>query len=92
MRAFILADSLNLQSPVFKKVWDVYFKPAVLGHTAIFDGYATDLARTGDIICSVGSTAGISFFSSTVTYPDNTSETVDWTVLPYPVFEGGERL
>ncbi|HHU30565.1 MAG TPA: extracellular solute-binding protein [Firmicutes bacterium] len=89
--SFILADSLNLQSPVFKKVWDVYFKPAVLGHTAIFDGYATDLARTGDIICSVGSTAGISFFSSTVTYPDNTSETVDWTVLPYPVFEGGGK-
>ena len=59
---------------------------------AIFDGYATDLAKTGDIVCSIGSTAGVSFFSPRVTYADNTSEPAELAILPYPVFEGGKKI
>ncbi|KUG02827.1 glycerol-3-phosphate abc transporter, periplasmic glycerol-3-phosphate-binding protein [hydrocarbon metagenome] len=78
-------------SPQYKRVWDCYYQSAVLGKFAVFDGYATDLAKTGDIVCSTGSTAGISFFSPTVTYADNTSEPAELTILPYPVFEGGKK-
>ncbi|MDD3271662.1 MAG: extracellular solute-binding protein, partial [Syntrophomonadaceae bacterium] len=66
--AFIKNGAINFTSPQYPKVWECYYKPAVLGQAAIFNGYATDLAKTGDIICSTGSTAGVSFFSPTVTY------------------------
>ena len=89
---FIKDDRLNIAAPEFQKVWDYYYKPAILGHVAIFDGYATDLAKTGDIVCSIGSTAGVSFFSPRVTYADNTSEPAELAILPYPVFEGGKKI
>lgn len=82
---------INFTSPEYPRVWECYYKPAVLGQAAIHNGYATDLAKTGDIICSTGSTAGVSFFSPTVTYADNTSEPVELDILPYPVFEGGKK-
>jgi multiple sugar transport system substrate-binding protein len=89
---FTADGQLNLNTPQHKKVWDFYFTPAVMGQVAVFDGYATDLAKTGDIVCSTGSTAGVSFFSPTVTYADNTSEPIELAILPYPVFEGGKKV
>lgn len=89
---FIKDGRLNTAAPELQKVWTYYYKPAVLGHAAIYDGYATDLAKTGDIVCSIGSTAGISFFSPMVTYADNTTEPAELAILPYPVFEGGKRI
>lgn len=88
---FIRDGLINLTAPQHLQVWESYYKPAVLGQAAIFNGYATDLAKTGDIVCSTGSTAGVSFFSPTVTYADNTSEPAKLDILPYPVFEGGEK-
>ena len=88
----IQGGALNLKSPAYEKIWDAYYKSAVLGYTAIYDGYATDLAKTGDIVCSTGSTAGVSFFSPTVTYADNTSEPAELSILPYPVFENGKPV
>lgn len=88
---FIQNGRINFKSPHYPRVWESYFKPAVLGQAAIYNGYATDLAKTGDIVCSTGSTAGVSFFSPTVTYADNTSEPLDLAILPYPVFEGGKK-
>jgi multiple sugar transport system substrate-binding protein len=89
---FIKNGIINLTSPQYPRVWECYYKPAVLGQVAIHNGYATDLAKTGDIICSTGSTAGVSFFSPTVTYADNTSEPVELDILPYPVFESGKKV
>ncbi|MFA5524070.1 MAG: extracellular solute-binding protein [Tissierellales bacterium] len=88
---FIINNSINLHTAQYNKVWKNYFNPAALGQVAIFDGYATDLAKTGDIVCSTGSTAGISFYPTTVTYADNTTEPIELTILPYPVFEGGSK-
>ncbi len=89
---FLKDEQLNLSSPKFARVWDVYYEPAVRGHLAIFDGYAADLMKTGDIICALGSTAGVLFYPSTVTYPNNITEPVEYAILPYPVFEGGDKL
>jgi multiple sugar transport system substrate-binding protein len=58
----------------------------------LYDGYSSDLSKTGDIICSTGSSAGILFYGDTVTYPDNSTEQVRYSILPYPVFEGGEKI
>ncbi|HOA36264.1 MAG: extracellular solute-binding protein [Dethiobacteria bacterium] len=88
---FIEGNAINFSSPHYARVWESYFKPAVMGHASIYNGYATDLFKTGEIICSTGSTAGIMFFSPTVTYPDNTTEPAELAILPYPVFEGGNK-
>ena len=89
---FIRDKGPDYTSPAFRKVWDFYFNGAVRGHFAIFDGYASDLFKTGEIICSTGSTAGVLFFDPVVTYPDNTTEQAELMILPYPVFSGGEKI
>jgi multiple sugar transport system substrate-binding protein len=89
---FVQNNGLNTASEVYKKIWDAYFLSAVKGSTAIFDGYSTDLFKTGDIVCSTGSTAGALFYPSTVTYADNTKENAEYAILPYPVFEGGRKV
>ena len=78
---FIVNETLNL-SRNYKRIWDSYFEAAVKGGIVVYDGYSSDLAKTGDIVCSIGSTAGILFYGSTITYPDNTIENVEYEILP----------
>lgn len=80
------------QSEVFQRVWSYFFGSAVRGNFAIYDGYASDLAKTGDIVCSTGSTAGVLFFDPFLTHADNTKEPVELMILPYPIFEGGKKI
>lgn len=89
---FVKDETLDLASPVFSKIWDLFYEPMVKGHIAIFDGYASDLAKTGDIICTTSSTAGVVFFPPAVTYSDNTTEPVEYGILPYPTFQEGEKI
>ncbi|HWT76886.1 MAG TPA: extracellular solute-binding protein [Mobilitalea sp.] len=89
---FIQNNAINFTNPDTKTVWETFMTPATQGQFAIFEGYASDLAKTGDIVCSTGSTAGVAFFPPTVTYPDNTTEDAKLTILPYPTFEGGEKI
>ena len=65
--------------------------PAVEGGFAIYDGYSSDLSKTGDLVCSTGSSAGILFYGDTITYTDGTVENVTYNIYPYPVFEGGTK-
>lgn len=85
-------EHLDLYSENFKIIWDCMYDSAVNGGLAVFDGYSSDLSKTGDIVCSLGSTAGILFYGSSITYPDNTTEDVEYTVLPYPTFETGNKI
>lgn len=85
-------NKIDFSSPITAKVWESFFIPAVKGNYAIFDGYASDLAKTGDIVCSTGSTAGVLFFSPKVTYADNSTEEAKLAILPYPTFEGGKKI
>ncbi len=89
---FLSKNRIDLENPIVQKVMDSYFLPATQGYYAIFDGYASDLAKTGDIVCSTGSTAGVVFLSPSVTYEDNTMEPAQFAILPYPVFEGGKKI
>lgn len=89
--AFIDQGAINFASPQYRQVWESYFRAAVQGRYTLYDGYAADLFKTGEIICSTGSTAGVMFFPDAVTYPDNTTEPAELTILPYPVFEGGRK-
>lgn len=85
-------ETLRLNTPEFERIWNIIFEPAIRGGYAIYDGYSSDLSKTGDILCSTGSTAGILFYGDEITYPDNTKEQVDYMVLPYPTFEHGKKI
>lgn len=82
----------NLSADAYRRIWEFAYRPSVQGWYALYEGYSSDLSKTGQIVCSTGSTAGILFYGDSITYPDNTTETVEYTVLPYPVFEGGKKV
>jgi multiple sugar transport system substrate-binding protein len=83
---------LDIANPLFKRIWDCYYPSAVKGGTAIYDGWGNYLAATGDVVCATASTAGSAFYPARITYPDNTKEDAEFDVLPYPVFEGGDKV
>jgi multiple sugar transport system substrate-binding protein len=47
---------------------------------------------TGEVVCVLGTSASVTFFTPTVTYPDNTKEDCILGILPYPTFEGGQKI
>jgi len=89
---FVKDGKLNLESQTFRRIWNSYFLNAVRGSVAIYDSYSGYLAMTGDIVCASGTSAGATFYPDTVIYADNTKEDVFFDILPFPVFEGGERV
>jgi multiple sugar transport system substrate-binding protein len=84
-------ETLNLDNDAYRHIWETCYAPSREGGFAIYDGFSSDLSKTGDIVCSTGSSAGILFYGNTITYPDNTTEPMEYNVLPFPVFEGGSK-
>jgi multiple sugar transport system substrate-binding protein len=84
-------EVINFDTDEYRRIWENFYDPTVKGGIVLYDGYSSDLSKTGDIICSVGSSAGILFYSDRVAYPDNRTEQVQYNILPYPVFEGGNK-
>ncbi len=89
---FVEGQQLVTSGNVYGHIYEALFEVAVKGGYAIYDGYSSDLSKTGDVLCSIGSTAGILFYGDTITYEDNVTETVEYSVLPYPVFQGGKHV
>ena len=84
-------EKFALNNAFYKRIWGNCYQPLTQGGFAIYDGYSSDLAKTGDIVCSTGSSAGILFYGDSITLPDGTSEKAEFAILPYPVFDGGEK-
>ena len=82
---------LNLNNDSYRHIFDTVYTPATEGGFAVYDGYSSDLSKTGDIVCSLGSSAGILFYGNSITYADGTVRDVEYNILPYPVFENGEK-
>lgn len=78
--------------PQFEYAWGPYAEAALKGGVWLQGGYATEPLRTGETIVSVASSASVLYFSTQVTYADNTTEEVELIVRPCPVFENGENL
>lgn len=83
--------ALSLAGGSYAHIFNTVYTPAVEGGFAVYDGYSSDLSKTGDIVCSTGSSAGILFYGDTITHADGTVEEVEYSILPYPVFEGGKK-
>ncbi len=88
---FLEDGTLNMESEEFQYIFELLYTPSVEGGFAIYDGYSSDLSKTGDLICSSGSSAGVLFYGDSITYADGTVRDVEYKILPYPVFEGGEK-
>ena len=84
-------ETISLEGDNFAHIFETVYTPAVEGGVAIYDGYSSDLSKTGDLVCSTGSSAGILFYGDTITYTDGTVENVEYSILPYPVFENGTK-
>ena len=84
-------EALSLNNEKFNYIFNTVYAPAVEGGIAIYDGYSSDLSKTGDLVCSTGSSAGILFYGDSITYADGTVENVEYSILPYPTFEGGTK-
>jgi multiple sugar transport system substrate-binding protein len=89
---FVKGRSLDLSSPNFNRIWNCYYPGAVKGSIAIFNDFGNYLVKTGEIVCTTSTSAGAIFYPETVTYADNTKEESVFAVLPYPVFEGGQKI
>jgi multiple sugar transport system substrate-binding protein len=85
------SNGLSLKNDTYAHIFHTLYTPAVEGGFAIYDGYSSDLSKTGDLVCSTGSSAGILFYGDTITYTDGTVKDVEYNILPYPTFNGGKK-
>lgn len=83
--------SLNLHTTAYQKIFTTLYQGVLSGGFTIYDGYSSDLAKSGELICSTGSSAGLLFYGDTVTYADNTTKQVEYTILPYPIMENSKK-
>lgn len=81
-----------LDNDTYAHIFTTLYGPAVEGGFAIYDGYSSELAKTGDVVCSTGSSAGVLYYGDSITYADGTVKEVEYSILPYPLFEGGQPL
>ncbi len=82
---------INCNTKEFEAVFTPIAEAAVYGGVSLYKNYATDLWKTGDILSYISSSAGILYVRDDVTYPDNSVEKVELSVLPYPVFDTGSK-
>ena len=89
---FLDGEELSLGNDTYTSIFNTLYTPTVEGGFAIYDGYSSDLSKTGDLVCSSGSSAGILFYGDTITHADGTVEEVEYNILPYPTFAGGKKV
>ena len=82
--------TLNLNRDAMRRLWDNMYVPMVQGHFGKYGRFASDDAKTGDIIALVGSTSGATYFPESVAKDDVEPYPIDCLVLPLPGFAGAE--
>ncbi len=82
---------IQADKTVLRRLWDNYYVPFINGWFSANSRFRSDDAHIGDIIALVGSTSGASYFPTEVAVGDFDAYPIDCTVLPAPIFEGGER-
>lgn len=87
---FVVNGKMNVDSDAFAAAFAPVAQAAIYGGLCVGDGYASDRWKTGEVICNIGSTAGILYLRDYVTYEDNTTRDVETNVLPYPCLTGAD--
>ena len=81
----------DTESQSFKDSWLKFARSLAQGHIVVSDQYSNTQVMTGETLSGMGSTAAITYYNDTVTYPDNTSEPMNLKVLPLPKTGDGEQ-
>lgn len=89
--SFFDGDGISFSS-TFARVWQPYARAAISGGLWLEGGYATDPLRTGEAVASVGSSASVLYYTNEVIHADNTTESIEFDILPCPTFADGEKL
>ena len=83
--------TFNLDKDVMRKLWDNYYVPFINGYFASYGRFASDDAKTGDIVALVGSSSGATY-PSKVTVSDTDSYPIETVVMQAPEFKDGEKV
>ena len=83
--------TININETAMRHIWDYYYTPFISGYFAAYGRFRSDDVRVGDLLAYVGSTASAVFFPDEVRV-DGQSRPIQASVLPAPIFEGGERI
>ena len=84
--------TFNLDKNVMRKLWDNYYVPFINGYFASYGRFASDDAKTGDIVALVGSSSGATYYPSKVTVSDTDSYPIETVVMQAPEFKDGEKV
>ena len=82
----------DLDNAELKASYYEFMRPLIQGHIAVSDLYSNTQVMTGETMSGLGSSAAILYYNDTVTYPDNTTEPTNLTLLPYPQAANGKHL
>lgn len=82
--------TLNVPEDALRRLWENYYVPMVKGYFGAYGKFRSDDVKTGDILAYTGSTSSAMYFPDQVE-TDSGSHSIDYLVLPAPVFRGGEN-
>jgi multiple sugar transport system substrate-binding protein len=84
--------TIDLNKEAMKKIWNNFYIPFVSGHFEKYGKFASDDAKTGDIIAFVGSSSGSMYFPTTVVLEDEREYPIELLALPLPNFRGARKI
>lgn len=82
--------TMNVPKDALRRLWENYYVPMVKGYFGAFGKFRSDDVKTGDILAYTGSTSSAMYFPDQVEL-DGGSHSIDYFVLPAPIFQGGEN-
>lgn len=85
-------SNIDLHSPEYEKLFHNFYEGILSGSIISQTKYATDYFLTGELLCTIGSSAGVLFYNNFVNFPDGKIEEIEFNVLPFPVFKGGKNI
>ncbi|MEF9920110.1 MAG: extracellular solute-binding protein [Erysipelotrichaceae bacterium] len=83
---------VTLDKKIMKKLWDHYYMPYISGYFLSEGKFASDDAKTGDILSYVGSSSSASYFPKEVTIDDNQTHPIESIFLNAPQFMDGKKI
>ena len=83
---------IERSTPALAALWARVAEAALAGSLSIYNGYASEISRVGEIIASIGSTAGILYYGQEITRRDGVTEPVEYRIEPFPVLAGRRPL
>lgn len=83
---------IDLDKNTMRRIWDNFYVPFVSGYFEKYGKFATDDAKTGDIIAFIGASSSATYFPTKVIIDDKVSYPIELLALPLPGFEGTKNV